>query len=857
MKKLTVGVWLLAQAMLMSCSQLSTDNAATSATSEAGAAAQGLGLKLELADNRYQDKAQSRAILTITNNGQEELPAKGWKLYFNGGALRSADSTVAIIQHFNGDLHYLAPGPDFEEIEPGESATVEVLGRAVGNVSNFPVGFYIVYDEEPGKGIPVSLEVEPGKHFDEATQQFAAKFYEANAMIQDLPATSLPKVFPTPVSYQEKGKPFMLDAKVTVVADADFRREAEQLAEALATATGQKPAIQDKATGKAIFLRKKPGMGAEGYTLSVNPERIEITASSAAGAFYGVQSLKTLLPATAFSGKAATVEVAGVEVKDAPRFGYRGFMMDMARNFQPKAEVLKVLDVMALYKMNKLHFHFSEDEGWRLEIRPLPELTAVGGTRAHTTDGSSIVPSYGSGPDASNKAGTGFYSREDFIEILKYARDRHIEVIPEIESPGHARAAIKAMDARYTKLMDEGKKEEAERYLLRDLNDKSEYRSVQGWDDNIMDVSLPSTYTFLETVVDEIRSMYKEADAPLNTIHFGGDEVPGGVWEKSPAAQKVISQNPEVKNTDDLWYYYFGKVNQMLQERGLYLSGWEEIGLRKEVKNGKVNWVPNQQFADENFHVNVWKNSPGSGAEDLAYRMANAGYKVILTGVTHFYLDLAYNPTYGEPGLNWGGYVDIDKPFYFIPYDYLRNLKEDDRGNPLDRSIIKSKEALTEKGKTNIVGIEAPLWSETNRTTEDFEYKLLPKLLGVAERAWAKDPDWAKEKDAAKSEKLYSQAWSEFINVVGKRELPRLDYYAGGYGYRIPTAGAKVVDGKVEANVQFPGFTIRYTTDGTEPTQSSSAYTGPIAATGPVKLRVFNAEGRGGHTITIQSQSSM
>ncbi|MCX2739457.1 family 20 glycosylhydrolase [Pontibacter anaerobius] len=857
MKKLTVGVWLLAQAMLMSCSQISTDSAGVTATNEAGAETQGLGLKLELADNHYQNRAQSRSVLTITNNGPEALPAKGWKLYFNGGALKSADSTVATVQHFNGDLHYLAPGPEFKEIAPGASATVEVLGRAVGNVSNFPVGFYIVYDAEPGKGIPVSLAIEPGDHFNEATQQFAAKVYEANAAIQNLPATALTKVFPTPVSYQEKGEPFVLDAKVTVVADADFRREAEHLSEALATATGQKPAILGSATGKAIFLKKKPGMGAEEYTLSVNPERIEITASSPAGAFYGIQSLKTLLPATAYAGKAATVEVAGVEVKDAPRFGYRGFMMDMARNFQPKSEVLKVLDVMALYKMNKLHFHFSEDEGWRLEIRPLPELTSVGGTRAHTTDGSSIVPSYGSGPDAGSKAGTGFYSREDFIEILKYARDRHIEVIPEIESPGHARAAIKAMDARYTRLVAEGKKEEAERYLLRDLNDKSVYRSVQGWNDNIMDVSLPSTYNFLETVVDEIVAMYKEAQAPLNTIHFGGDEVPGGVWEKSPSVQRLISQNPAVKDTDDMWYYYFGKVNQMLQERGLYLSGWEEIGLRKVVENGKVNWVPNQQFASENFHVNVWKNSPGSGAEDLAYRMANAGYKVILTGVTHFYLDLAYNPTYSEPGLNWGGYVDIDKPFYFIPYDYLRNLKEDDRGNPLDRSIIKSKEALTEKGKANIVGIEAPLWSETNKTAEDFEYKMLPKLLGVAERAWAKDPDWAKEKDPAKSEKLYSQAWSGFINVVGKRELPRLDYYAGGYQYRIPTAGAKVVDGKVAANVQFPGFTIRYTTDGTEPTASSPAYSGPITATGAVKLRVFNAAGRGGHTITVQNQSTM
>ena len=355
----------------------------------------------------------------------------------------------------------------------------------------------------------------------------------------------------------------------------------------------------------------------------------------------------------------------------------------------------------------------------------------------------------------------------------------------------------------------------------------------------------------MERVVDDLRGMYKEADAPLQTIHFGGDEVPGGVWEKSPSVQKLMTSNSSVKNTDDLWYYYFGKVNQLLKTRKLFLSGWEEIGLKKVKQNGRVTWVPNETFANENFRVNVWKNSPGSGAEDLAYRMANAGYKVILTGVTHMYLDLAYNQLSQEPGQYWGGYVDIDKPFYFIPYDYLRNLKDDNTGNRISPSLIKSREVLTAKGKANIVGIEAPLWSETNRTPQQFEYKMFPKLLAVAERAWAKDPTWAMETNEAKSGQLYDQAWSEFINKVGKRELPRLDVYAGGYEYRIPSVGARVINGKVAANVQFPGLTIRYTTDGTEPTAQSPVYAGAVASSGPVNFKVFNASGRSGQTVTI------
>ncbi|GEO03588.1 beta-N-acetylhexosaminidase [Adhaeribacter aerolatus] len=854
MKRIIAGTFLLSHLLTLGCSQASREEKASTETITAGTQVQNSPLKLtlELKDNRYQNKPQSRSELTITNTGEQALPARGWKIFFNGGRLKTADSTIVQVKHYNGDLYYLAPGSKFKEIAPGKSATVEVSGRSFRNLTDFPVGLYLAMDNNPKEGLPVAFEIKPGTHFQKSEQALAARIFKENQAIQNIPAEKLTKVFPTPVNYQEKGEPFILNEETIIIADNAFQREAENLALTLQGIMGTKPVVQNQGNGKAIRLRQRQNIPAEGYELKVDPNGIEIAASSPAGIFYGIQSVKTLLPASAFAGRVNAVTVPGLEVKDAPRFGYRGFMMDVARNFQPKAEVLKVLDAMALYKMNVFHFHFSEDEGWRLEIPSLPELTTVGGSRLHDSQSkTSLMPSYGSGPSNTSAAGTGFYTRADFIEILKYARDRHIRVIPEIESPGHARAAIKSMDARYERLVKEGKKAEAEKYLLRDLNDKSIYRSVQGWNDNVMDVSLPSTYNFLETVVDDIRAMYKEADAPLTTIHFGGDEVPGGVWEKSPGVKALMSKDKSIKTVDDLWYYYFGKVNQLLKTRNLYLSGWEEIGLKKVVQNGKVNWVPNERFADQNFHVNVWKNSPGSGAEDLAYRMANAGYKVILTGVTHLYLDLAYSTSYYEPGLYWGGFVGMEKPFYFIPYDYLRNLREDDNGNPINRSIIKSKEPLTAKGRANIVGIEAPLWSETNRSPQDFEYKMMPKLLSVAERAWSKDPAWATEKDAAREQNLYNQAWSEFVNVVAKRELPRLDVYAGGFNYRIPAPGAAIQDGKVMANIQLPGYTIRYTTNGSEPTVTSPEYTQPIDAKGTVKLKAFSPAGRGSNTVTL------
>ncbi|MDQ4138938.1 MAG: family 20 glycosylhydrolase, partial [Bacteroidota bacterium] len=586
----------------------------------------------------------------------------------------------------------------------------------------------------------------------------------------------------------------------------------------------------------------------------VTAQEITINASTPAGMFYGMQSLKTLLPANAWELKPKSVTVPGVEVSDYPRFDHRAVMLDVARNFQTKKQVLKLLDLMALYKLNVLHFHFNDDEGWRVEIVPLPELTEIGGKRAHTLDSrNNLPPSYGSGPVGNNPPGSGYYTRADFIQILKYARDRNIKVIPEIETPGHARAAIKAMDVRYTRLMAAGKKEDAERYLLRDLNDKSEYRSVQNWNDNVINVAMPSVYNFLEKVVDEVRDMYQEAGAPLQTIHFGGDEVPAGVWVKSPVVQKLLQEDERFTSVDDMWYYYFRKVNEILKIRNLYLSGWEEVAMRKTEIEGQKHYIPNPEFVNENIHVDVWNNVLGGGAEDLAYRLANAGYKVVLSNVTNLYFDMAYDKTFEEPGFYWGSFVDVDKPFYFIPYNYYKNTTQDKFGNPLPKSIFVGKERLTEFGKKNIVGIQGLLWTETVTTPERMEYMILPKLLGLAERAWAPDPDWSVEKDTAKSEALYQQAWSRFANILGKRELPRLDYYSGGYQYRLPPVGAVAQKGQVTANIQLPGLTIRYTTDGTDPTFRSRIYREPITETGTVKLRAFSRTGRGGKVVSVEN----
>jgi hexosaminidase len=833
-----------------------------------------LAIKWELIENNYRKQPQFLSALTITNTGAMQLPAKGWAIYFSIiQELRPLPATGNMkLEHVNGDIFRLIPAAGFAGIAPNQSVRVEyVCGDDALNVTDAPGGPYLVWDDQPTTGISIAnYTVTPIKDTS-AGAITPARLYNQNWYTHDIPASELPGIFPTPIQYKETGGEWTLTAAVQIVAgDDSLRQEGEYLAARLGEIFGRKPEVVSLAVGAAagkttsgratsgktalgrtvIRLTKLNAdtLSAEGYLLESSPEGMTISATAAAGIFYGIQSLISMLPGSAWQTHPTSIRLPKVSVQDAPRFGFRGFSLDIGRNFQQKKEVLKLLDLMALYKLNALHLHFSEDEGWRIEIPSLPELTQIGSRRGHTPDSKAFLPaSFGDGPDPDHSYGSGYYTKDEYIGILQYATVRHIEVIPEIETPGHARAAIKAMDARYERFMKTGQQEEAERYLLRDIHDSSRYSSNQLWTDNVMCPALPSTYRFLERVMDDLIAMYKEAGAPLHTIHVGGDEVPAGVWEKSPVCLDLIRKDPTLHSVNDLWYYYFGKVNDLLVARGLFLSGWEEITMRKTMLDGSKQLIPNPGFTDKHFRAHVWNNMIGGGYDDLPYRLANAGYTVVLSPVNNLYFDMAYNRSPAEPGYYWGGYTDLDKPFYFIPYDYYKNSKEDKRGNPIDPVIaFLGKDRLTEYGKTNIAGIEGLIWSENIHGPERLEYMLLPKFLGMAERAWASDPEWATEKDPQKSRQLYDQAWSRFVNIVGKRELPRLDYYAGGFNYHIPQPGISPEDGKLKANIQIPGLTLRYTTDASEPTIKSALYTGPLPAKGKIRIKAFDGRGRSG-----------
>jgi hexosaminidase len=802
-------------------------------------------------------RAAARAAFTITNRDPKPLPARGWAIYFSAlhePRTGSAKGGVAI-ENVTGDLWRIVPGPSFPGVATGQSVEVEYLTHPLTNNSFAPVGPYIVFDDAPAKGHSLRYEAVPFIRLPQADRDARLitpeQQFELDTMVKDIPAESLPPVFPTPVALERREGTLRLAVLPVITAVTELPAEAAFAADSLRPHFPKAPA-KGKAQASALKLEtgKVEGLDSpEAYELVVDPAAgIRIVGNSAAGVFYGVQSLRSLLPAPA-AGKG--LSLPALKVVDAPRFGYRGFMLDVARNFQSKAEILRVLDLMARHKLNVFHFHLTEDEAWRVEISSLPELTSVGARRGHTLDSSQLLPpAWGSGPDADRPWGSGFYSRADYVEILEYAAARHIEVVPEIEMPGHARAAIKAMEARDRAFRAKGDQESARRYLLSDPEDRSVYTSAQGYHDNVMNPALPSTYAFIERVVEDLVGLHREAGVPLRNLHMGGDEVPNGVWERSPAVAAFLKQR-SLGSVDDLWYVFYGRVEEILKRHGLPLSGWEEIGLRKTRLDGRPKMIPNPDFAARGFRAYVWNNAVGGGAEDLAYRMANGGYKVVLCPVSNLYFDLAWNQNPEETGLDWGGYVDLKKPFEFIPFDYYRNVRFDRRGRPVDRAAFVGKDRLTDYGRSNILGVQGNLWSETLNAEGALDNKLVPKLFSLAERAWAKQPDWARETDEAKSEALFREAWSTFVAILGKRELPRLDREAPAWRYRIPKPGLKVVDGQVRCSLEIPGFAVRYTTDGSEPTAKSPELHGPVPVATGLRVAAFDTNGRKGHTAAL------
>ncbi|MCC2957409.1 carbohydate-binding domain-containing protein [Massilia sp. IC2-477] len=786
----------------------------------------------------------SPARFILANGDTRPLPPSGWSLYFTGidRMPSGAQSAGLVLEQIAGGLNRLRPGPGFKGLAPGES--VEFAYRHPDGVfmsSKAPGSPYLVYDAMPEQAVALQYSVVPlaeppqrGKVGSPHSAVSAEDSYWRNARAELLPASQLPLVLPTPLKLQPGDGRLLLAGRPAISAAPGLSHEA-------ALARSLFPAALPAAGGPALrlVLGKVEGQDPpDAYRLQISAAGgIDIVGNSAAGVAYGLQTLRDLLPLPG----SATLDLPVLTIVDAPRFGYRGFMLDVARNFHGKETVFKWLDLMARFKLNKFHFHLTDDEGWRIEIAGLPELTAIGAVRGHAArPGQRLQPAFGSGPDPKDGSGSGYYSRADYQEILRYAQARHIEVIPEIEMPGHARAAVQAMEARYHRLKGAGSRDAA-RYLLNDLDDRSEYLSAQYFRDNVINPGLESSYTFIEHVVREMAALHREAGVPLKTIHMGGDELANGAWEKSPASLAMMKKLG-LESTADLWDHFYERVDAIVRRHGMRTSGWEELAVRKTQLDGARKLIPNPRFTRQGFTAYVWNNT--AGAEDLAYRLANAGYDIVLTPVTRAYFDMAHNANPEEHGVNWGAYVELDTVYDFIPFDIMKDAPD---------SARIGKDRLTDYGKRRVRGIQANLFAESVRDPARIDYLVMPRLAALAERAWAADPAWATTLDPVKAGVLHRRAWTGFVNALGQRVLPRLDLDGAKLAYRIAPPGLLLDGGRVLANHVLPGMVLRYTVDGSEPLASSRLVDGPILERGTIRVAAFDRTGRRGPAASIVS----
>jgi hexosaminidase len=420
---------------------------------------------------------------------------------------------------------------------------------------------------------------------------------------------------------------FELTKNTLLYAEPKARGEAEKLAAKLRPATGFELRITGTpSVGGAVNLVLTTDtvladrLGLEGYSLVVTPKNVTLTAATSAGLFHGTQTLLQLLPPEILStNKVAGVkwEMPCVEITDSPRFQWRGLMLDVSRHFFTKQEVKQLLDAMALHKMNTFHWHLVDDQGWRIQIDKYPKLTSVGAWRANVGFGMTPDSTTAYGPDG--RYG-GFYTKDDIREVVAYAAARHITVVPEIEMPGHALAALAAYPEYGTG------------------DGPFEIPLKGGVNPGIFSPAKEGAFQFLEDVLTEVFQLF-----PSKFIHIGGDEVPKGPWKNDAACQALIKREG-LKNEDELQSWFIRRIEKFVNAHGKTLLGWSEIAHGGLAQNAVVmDWI-------------------GGGRE-----AASEGHDVVMTPTTHCYLDYYQSKDHSTEPRAIGGFVPLPKVYSFEP----------------------------------------------------------------------------------------------------------------------------------------------------------------------------------------------
>ena len=770
-------------------------------------------------NNAAANNYSSRFV--IKNVSKQPLGAD-WEFFFNqfSRSVTLPAGCPVDIKEVSTTYYRIKPNANYKPLAAGDSLVIDlVMGGSLVNKCYVPAGGHVVMGGDMAHPQAVAISCSPldmpGQWRDHKAYPDGNYMYSYNEAINgfgDGYTGNDYDIFPAPKQVDIEDGFTQVGSLVTIKTGKFLQWGGYRRAKALLTSELQKRGVyasSGQSTVIELLLDKKLSTNGEYYTLRVHDGKISIHGVTQAALMNGV---KTLIAALDHS---KGHRLQNCFVIDWPDFGYRGVMLDIARNFVIKpADFKRTIDLLAYYKINTIQFHFTDDEAWRLEIPGFPELTQVAARRGATLDENGYLAQIFDGngnPDDLSQCANGYYTRAEFIDLLKYARSRGVRVIPEIETPGHARAAIVAMKNRAKN------NPTAEQFRLWDDKNESVYTSAQSYHDNVVNVASDDVYRFIDRVVAELEKMYKEAGLKLEIVHLGGDEVPNGAWSKSPDVQALM-QREGLKTQHEVSEYYVKRISELLAARKIRIEGWQEVALDHKPEFNTV-------VAPRVAGVNAW--STVGSRSDVPYRLANDGYPVILSNVTNFYMDMAYSWHQNEQGLHWGGKVDEFDAWSALPANIYASARTAVDGTPINITTAGDGKAKLEKPE-NIIGVQAQLWGETLRSFDEVQYMLLPKMMGVSERAWTAMPEWSKN---LTDNQAYNEARHQYNLKIGTRELPLLK--GMGYTFRVGPPGIKLVDGKLMINTQYPDELVTYTLDGSEPTVDSPRWTAPV----PVKTQ--------------------
>ena len=784
--------------------------------------------------------------LDITNKTNNDISSL-WSLHWNQiSALVDSESLPKNTKYeyiAGQSYNILSFGNDYS-LKKGETISIDLKQRGgVKRKSDFPMGGFVVINENIIDVKFINLwdnaEDIQDLNIPNANDRF---YYNYSSKLLD--KSQLDLIVPTPNKIELLEGQMDLKTKYSIDIDESLNLNFD-FAKSLMSRVSNIISNDKEADIKLIFV---DNLAKESYELNINKDSISIFASDRAGALYGLQSLKQIF----LVSKLENTPIRNLKINDSPKFSYRGMLLDISRNFYGPKKIKQILDYLSFFKINYLDFRLTDDEGWRLEIPGLEELTEVGAKRGYTKDESdNLIPIYGSGPDSNSSPGSGYLSKSEFIDILKYANQRNITIIPQISYPSHIRSAIVSMNARYQKYMRLGDKDEAEKYLLIDPDDESEYYSAQGFDDNIVCICRESAFTFYEKVIDEIYLMYKQAGIAMKKFGVGADELPYGAWRKSPLCDKFMEEKSITGDYDALYQYQQRRIYDKLSSYGLTMTGWDDILLKLTEKNQSETQIKDF-FKDDDILLFVWKNDWGGGRQDMIYKYANLGYKTIMSNSSAFYFDHVDDKDFDNIGLSWSGYADY-KDMWTVDVFDIFNDSYGVKKNNISTDYINKSEKINPNNRDNIIGVQSQIWSETIVNEGILDYMFMPNIIVFSQKAWSQDDSWMNISDKELKDQTLEMEWNKFTNNIGQRVLPMVDNIFGGLSYDLPKPGGIIVNDSLYANTIFPGLDIKYTLDGTVPDSNSNNYITPvkIKADDIVHLRLFDKTGRGGNNIKV------